>query len=169
MDAARGFGARLNLRVPTSALMVEAIGEAGMGLGRFLIPAQREALLASVLSGGTGVALFSLTESTSRFMVIASGIVVALALFFWRLRFRFLYGLIEIGFGLLVLYDASGKGRGAFSSDFSKDFDTFQLSVVVIQTFGAIYVLIRGMDNLLQGLPIDVRTRFETRVREWHL
>ena len=91
-----------------------------MGLDRFLNPAQREAMLASVLSSITGVALLGLTEGTSRYIVVGSGIVVASALFFWRLRFRFLYGLIEIIFGLFVLYDASGKGRGAFNSDFQE-------------------------------------------------
>jgi hypothetical protein len=72
-------------------------------------------------------------------------------------------------YGLFVLWDASGKGRGGFSSAFSSGFDTFQLSVVLIQTFGAIYVLIRGLDNLVQGLPSETRAKFEARVREWHV
>ena len=99
----------------------------------------------------------------------ASGIVTALCLFLLRLRFRFLYGLIEVGFGLFVLWDASGKGRGGFGAGFSTGFDTFQMSVVLIQTFGAIYVLIRGLDNLLQGLSAETRAKFEARVREWHV
>jgi hypothetical protein len=84
-------------------------------------------------------------------------------LFFLRLRFRFLYGLIEVGFGLCVLWDASGKGRGDFSSGFSSGFDTFQLSVVLIQTFGAVYVLIRGLDNLLQGLSPEGKAKLRGR------
>ena len=138
-------------------------------LSKVLNPAQREAVAASLLASVCGGALVVLTSATNRYLIVGSGILVALTLFFWRLRFRFLYGLTEIIFGLFVLFDASGKGRGAFGSGFSADFDTFQLSVVVIQTFGAIYVLIRGMDNLLQGLPATMRTRFETRAKEWHV
>jgi hypothetical protein len=140
-----------------------------MGISRLLNPAQREALLASALSSLTGLAVAVLTDAQSRPLIVASGIVTALCLFLLRLRFRFLYGLIEVGFGLFVLWDASGKGRGGFSSGLNSGFDTFQISVVLIQTFGAIYVLIRGLDNLLQGLSPETRAKFEARVREWHV
>jgi hypothetical protein len=140
-----------------------------MGISRLLNPAQREALLASALSSLTGLAVSVLTEAHSKPLIVASGIVTAICLFLLRLRFRFLYGLIELVFGLCVLWDASGKGRGGFSSGLSSGFDTFQISVVLIQTFGAIYVLIRGLDNLLQGMPQQTRTKFEARVREWHV
>jgi hypothetical protein len=62
---------------------------------------------------------------------------------------------IEIVFALFVLYDSAGKGRGDFSSDFGVDFSKFQFNLVIIQMFGAIYILIRGLDNLFQGaLPL---------------
>ena len=102
-------------------------------------------------------------------MIFGCGIVVAVSLFCFRFRFRLIYGLGELVFGLLVLWDATGKGRGAFSSDFSSGFDIFQLSVVFIQTFGAIYVLIRGLDNSLQGLPLAWRQTIENKIRQWHL
>ena len=95
--------------------------------------------------------------------------MVALSLFFWRFRFRLLYGIIELGFGLFVLWYAASQGRGDVSSNFSSNFNRFQLSVVLIQTFGAIYVLIRGMDNLFQGLSADTRERFERRLKQWHI
>jgi hypothetical protein len=90
-------------------------------------------------------------------------------LFLLRLRFRFLYGGVELVFGLYVLWNASDKGRGSFSSGFSSGFDTFQISVVLIQTFGAIYVIIRGLDNLMQGLSLETRTKFEARIQKWHV
>lgn len=140
-----------------------------MGLPRFPSSAHREAILAMLLSSVTGAAITLLIYGQSKSLIFASGIIIALSLFFWRLRFRFIYGVIEVGFGLYVLWDASGKGRGGFSSGFSSGFDTFQLSIVLIQTLGAIYILIRGLDNLLQGLPEQARTKFEKRVREWQL
>ncbi|MBK3666156.1 hypothetical protein JJE66_33665 [Bradyrhizobium diazoefficiens] len=135
----------------------------------YLSAAQREALFASLLSSMTGLAVAILTESRQKPVIIAAGIFVALSLFLLRLRFRVVYGAIEVVFGLYVLWDAAGKGRGSFSSGFSSGFDTFQISVVLIQTFGAIYILIRGLDNLLQGLPANTRERFETRVKEWQI
>jgi hypothetical protein len=85
------------------------------------------------------------------------------------MRVRVVYGLIEVAFGLYVLWNAAGKGHGSFSSGFSSGFDTFQLSVILIQTFGAIYILIRGLDNLFQALPAETRERIETRIKRWHL
>jgi hypothetical protein len=144
-------------------------GSNEVGISKFLNAAQREALFAASLSTLTGLAVALLTEAQSKPVIVASGIVTALTLFLLRLRFRLLYGAIEVGFGLCVLWNASGKGRGDFSSGFSSGFDTFQISVVLIQTFGAIYVLIRGLDNLLQGLPAETRAKFERRIREWHV
>ena len=124
-----------------------------MGIGKYFNQAQREALLATALSGVTGMATVGLLYAHYKPLIFLSGILVAITLFFWRIRFRFLYGVIELAFGLYVLWYVADKGRGSFSSAFSAGFDTFQLSVVLIQTFGAIYILIRSLDNLLQGTP----------------
>jgi hypothetical protein len=140
-----------------------------MGVFRFLNTTRREALLATTLSSLTGAAISILVEAHSKPLIVASGIFTAVSLFLLRVRFRLLYGAIEIIFGLYVLWNVSDKGRGGFSSGFSAGFDTFQISVVLIQTFGAVYVLIRGLDNLLQGLPAENRAKFETRIREWHV
>jgi hypothetical protein len=140
-----------------------------MAIGRFFNSAQREALLALSLSGLTGCAAYILVTAHNRLLIFVCGLLVAATLFFWRLRFRFLYGLIELGFGLYVVWNVADKGRGGFSPGFSADFDTFQLSVVLIQTFGGIYILVRSLDNLLQGLPANIRTQIETRLREWHV
>ena len=138
-------------------------------MGWQLNPAQREALAGGLLSMATGVSLTFLFHSADRRIIVLCGVVVAITLFLWRIKFRFVYGVLELCFGFLVLWDAAGKGRGSFSSDFSGDFTAFQLSVVLIQTFGAIYVLIRGMDNCLQGLPSETKTAFEAGIKQWHL
>jgi hypothetical protein len=69
---------------------------------------------------------------------------------------------------LFVLWNSWKQGRGAFSSDFSsKDFDVWNWQVILLQTFGAMYVIIRGLDNIDQGsqagkasYPIVVRIHY---------
>ena len=79
-------------------------------------------------------------------------------MFAFRQQQRLLYGLLELAFAVFVLVDASSKGRGDFSADLvGNDFATFKLSVVLLQTFGAIYVIIRGLDNCYQGSPPKLR------------
>jgi hypothetical protein len=118
----------------------------------------------------SGLSLTEMLLGESRDVIFASGAVLAVSLFFWRMRFRSWYGIAEIGFGLYVLWDASVKGRGGFSAGFdSHAFATFQLSVIFIQTFGAIYVMIRGMDNCLQGVPEPIRKSIEQHVQRWRL
>ena len=91
---------------------------------------QREALLASSLSALTGAAIWILIDAQSKPLIVASGIFTSVSLFLFRLRFRLRYGAIEVGFGFYVLWNAADKGRGGFSSGFSPEFDTFQISVV---------------------------------------
>ncbi len=100
---------------------------------------------------------YILVYGSNRIAIVVGGAVAAIAMFLIRLRFRLVYGLAEIVFGLFVLWDASGKGRGDFSSDFSRDFGVFQITLVLVQTFGAVYVLIRGLDNCNHGLPEQAR------------
>jgi hypothetical protein len=74
-----------------------------MGIGKYLNQAQREGLLASALSFLTGAATVGLLYGHNKPLIFLSGVLVAVTLFFWRLRFRFVYGIIELGFGLYVL------------------------------------------------------------------
>jgi hypothetical protein len=67
------------------------------------------------------------------------GFFIAVTLFWLRECHQKIYGLIEIVFGLFILYEAFPKGRGGFSADFSDDFQKFQSSVVLISTVGAVY------------------------------
>jgi hypothetical protein len=109
-----------------------------------------EAFITGIVAG---VSVDTLIEAPYPLVVFAAGVVLALSLFNLRRLFRGLYGGIEVVFGLLVLWDSTSKGRGGFSADFSNDFAKFQFSLVIIQTMGAVYILIRGMDNLTQGVP----------------
>jgi hypothetical protein len=76
------------------------------------------------------------------------GLVMAITLFWVRECYQRIYGLGEISVGLFVLYQAFPKGRGGFSTGFSDGFQTFQWSVVLISTVGAVYIMVRGLDNL---------------------
>jgi hypothetical protein len=135
----------------------------------YLSKSNNQAVVATCLTFVCGVATTIIVESPNKTAIFASGIVLAVVLFLLRMRVRVVYGLIEVAFGLYVLWNAAGKGHGSFSSGFSSGFDTFQLSVILIQTFGAIYILIRGLDNLFQALPAETRERIETRIKRWHL
>jgi hypothetical protein len=104
-----------------------------------------------------GVALYLVVYPSTKATIIVGGIVAALAMFAFRQQQRLLYGLLELAFAVFFLVDASSKGRGDFSADFGNDFATFKLSVVLLQTFGAIYVIIRGLDNCYQGSPPKLR------------
>jgi hypothetical protein len=92
-----------------------------------------------------------LTGSDHRTMFVA-GVIFALLLFEMRRTRRFVYGVLEIVFGLYVLWDATTRGRGGLSSGFfNDDVGTSQISVVA--ELGAVYVLIRGLDNAITGWP----------------
>lgn len=131
--------------------------------------AQGEAIFVSLLSTASGASIALLINGKTRASIFASGLVLAVSLFFWRFRFRLFYALIEIAFGLFVLWDAAGKGRGDFSSAFSSDFLTFQLSVALLQTIAAIYVVICGLDNFFQGLGVERRQKIKARLKQWHM
>jgi hypothetical protein len=143
-----------------------------MSLGRFM-PARSDKernfrMLALIL---TAVALpgYFLIHGPNRYVIFGCGVVVAVALFVLRMKFPLVYGIVEVAFALFVLWDATSKGRGGFNSDFSADFAMFQLAVVLAQTFGAIYVLIRGLANCLQELPEEKINRLKGRIQAWEL
>jgi hypothetical protein len=79
------------------------------------------------------------------------GMVIAATLFWMRENHRVFYGATEILAGLFILGQDYPKGRGAFSSTFSDGFQTFQWNVVLISTVGAVYIMVRGFDNVKRG------------------
>jgi hypothetical protein len=65
---------------------------------------------------------------------VATGFIVALGMFFLRLWLSAAYGLVEVAFGLFALWNAADRGRGVFSPAFSGQFETYQLSLVLLPT-----------------------------------
>jgi hypothetical protein len=137
-------------------LMERRAGSRSYSLGR-AYPAEEGALRKHIKSALAiliaGVALYLVVYPSTRATIIVGGIVAALALFAFRQQQRLVYGLLELTFAVFFLLDASSKGRGDFSLDFNNDFATFKLQVVLLQTFGAIYVIIRGLDNCYPPSP----------------
>jgi hypothetical protein len=76
------------------------------------------------------------------------GFLIAVTFFWMRECHQKVYGLSEIIVGLFILYETFPKGRGGFSADFSDDFQKFQSSVVLISVAGAVYIMVRGLDNI---------------------
>jgi hypothetical protein len=85
-------------------------------------------------------------------MYILAGIILGFAFFWLRDHHRISYGLSEVAAGIFGLYQTSSVGRGDFSADFSSsDFRTFQWKVAFFATLGAVYIIVRGLDNISQG------------------
>jgi hypothetical protein len=87
---------------------------------------------------------------SSRAGIIAASLVIAVSLFGLRKIARGLYGSIEVLIGIIAIVDASTKGRGAFSSGFSAGFQRYEWSLILLQTAAAIYLTIRGLENIEQ-------------------
>jgi hypothetical protein len=77
-----------------------------------------------------------------------NGLVIAGTLLWIRETHRKIYGLSEVAVGLFVLYETFPKGRGGFISGFSDGFQTFQGRVVLISMVGAVYIMVRGLENI---------------------
>ncbi len=140
-----------------------------MKLSKYLYGPGHERVTAMVLTATCGAATVSVVYATSKSDVFLAGTILAFSLFLLRIRARALYGLLEIAFGIYVLWNAAGKGRGGFSSGFDAGFDTFQTSIVVIQTVGAIYILARGLDNVFQTFSPEAKAKIEARIKAWNI
>jgi hypothetical protein len=97
------------------------------------------------------VSSYEIFYGPSRELNVVSAVILALGLFAVRKHYRVSYGAIEIAFSMFVLFHDWTKGRGAFSSGFSSDFDIWAWQIIFVQTFTAIYIFIRGMDNIDAG------------------
>lgn len=81
------------------------------------------------------------------------GCIVAILLYVLRRCHRLTYGLLEFLAGVLPWANAiyAGSGRGAFSPAFSAAFDRFDIRTIVLQSYGGLFILVRGLDNICEG------------------
>lgn len=86
------------------------------------------------------------------FATVLAGLLAAGTFFWMKLRHRVFYGASEIFAGIFVLSQNYHQGRGAFSSGFGDGFQAFRWNVVLLSTLTAIYIMVRGLDNVREGL-----------------
>ena len=80
------------------------------------------------------------------------GLIMAATLFWMREKHTIVYGLTEVMAGLFILGQNYSNGRGGFSSGFfAKAVETFKGNVVLVTTLGAVYIMVRGLDNIKRG------------------
>jgi hypothetical protein len=84
-------------------------------------------------------------------MTCVWGLGMAAVLYWMRQRHAVVYGATEIVAGLFILWNNYSIGRGGFSGAFNEAFQTFQSNVVLISILGAVYIMVRGFDNIQRG------------------
>jgi hypothetical protein len=91
--------------------------------------------------------------NSGRAMTCFWGLAMAATLFWMRERHPIAYGLTEMTAGLFILWQNYSNKRGGFSAGFfAEAFQTFQSNVVLVTTLGAVYVMVRGFDNIKRGV-----------------
>jgi hypothetical protein len=91
--------------------------------------------------------------NSGRVMTCVWGLAMAATLFWMREKRTIAYGLTEVVAGLFILGQNYSNGRGGFSAGFfAETFQTFQWNVVLATTLGAVYVMVRGFDNIKRGM-----------------
>ena len=94
--------------------------------------------------------MFYFVFVSSPIWMCVCGLIIAIILFLLRQFYQKLYGVSEVIAGLFILYHQGyPQGRGAFSSGFDDGFQTFRWNIVLISTVGAVYIMVRGFDNIL--------------------
>jgi hypothetical protein len=97
-------------------------------------------------------AAFYIVFNSGWVLTCMAGLIAAATFFWMKLRHRVWYGASEIAAGIYILSQDYAKGRGGFSSGFSDGFQTFKWNVVLIATLASVYVIVRGLDNIREGL-----------------
>ena len=110
-----------------------------------------EIVRAGILTVALIASIYEVIYGPARAVNTLAALTLAATLFSIRKHYRVTYGVIEIAFGIFALAYTWRAGRGAFSSDFSSDFDIFVWQLVVLSTLTGVYVIIRGLDNIDQG------------------
>ena len=91
--------------------------------------------------------IYTLVYQTNPVYVVGIGFLFAVGLLFLKIWCLTCYGMLEVIVGIYLLYDATGKGRGAFSAGFSTGFDSVQPSVTLLQLVLAIYFTCGGLEK----------------------
>lgn len=102
--------------------------------------------LATISTGTTMLYLWARAPQTSELLVLwlsaPATLLLGGAAFLFRLRFRCLYGITEVGAGLFVAwFQVRGGGGGGLLSG------AFLLAFIT----AAVYLVVRGLDNVHQG------------------
>jgi hypothetical protein len=97
-------------------------------------------------------AAFYLVFHTGPFWTTVAALIAASTLFWMKLKYRLIYGVLEIAAGIFVLAQNYLQGRGDFSPGFGPGFQIFRWQVVLIFTLTAIYIMVRGIDNIFEAL-----------------
>jgi hypothetical protein len=81
---------------------------------------------------------------------VIGGVILAGMLYFLRRRRRLLYGLVEVAAGIAALvstYPAVRQTCGTFAETCQQ----IPLYIILLGMLTAVYILIRGFDNIAQG------------------
>jgi uncharacterized membrane protein HdeD (DUF308 family) len=80
------------------------------------------------------------------------GFIAACGLFWTREHYRMFYAFIEIGFGVLALMNATPSFTGGPGADIEREITRSESHWSIVTIAGAIFFIIRGIDNLDRGL-----------------
>jgi hypothetical protein len=99
-------------------------------------------------------------------LYMVSGVILAAVLCWVRSNVQILYGTIEIATGLFLMTLSMEATGGAFSSGFSSAFDVFHYTLKITTYLGAIFVMVRGCDNIKQGIKASKTKHKPSEIRE---
>ena len=87
----------------------------------------------------------------SQTLDVVSAIAAAALLYFCRSKWKVCYGFIEVSIGIYLLYLSINTTKSGFAfgvSAFGSPFETLHIAVVTTTYLGAIFVMVRGFDNI---------------------
>src|SRR5215472_7019914 len=86
----------------------------------------------------------------SSFVVVRvlCGVGVGGVLYVFRKKARVLYGLFECGVGIWLLSQVIIQYSGAFTSDYTTDFERLAPSIFILQSFAGLFLITQGLESL---------------------
>jgi hypothetical protein len=97
--------------------------------------------------------------STMRFLLLAGFIILGFVFYLLRRHYRLAYGLIEVGIGIVVIFLTIFPQTSYLLLIEEPLFGWLLLKSAGVSA--GIYVLVRGLDNVEQGLTKSWRTRWD--------